>query len=57
MPQFFKYDKPYLINRKFKMPAIFILKKKPPKKNKFFTFLNLFYFVMGGPIDMNVGAF
>ena len=57
MPQFFKYDKPYLINRKFKMPAIFILKNKPPKKNKFFTFLNLFYFVMGGPIDMNVGAF
>ena len=39
------------------MSAIFLLKKKPPKKHKFFKFLKDRYFVMGGPIDMNVGLF
>ena len=39
------------------MSAIFILKKKPPKKHKFFMFLRGRYFVMGGPIDMNVDVF
>ena len=39
------------------MSAIFILKKEPPKKHKFFLFLQGRYFVMGGPIDMNVGTF
>ena len=39
IPQFFKYDKPlpkYLIHWKFKMSAIFILKKEPPKNPQFF---------------------
>ena len=36
------------------MSAIFILKKKPSKKHKF---LKDSYFVMGGPIDMNVSMF
>ena len=35
------------------MSAIFILKKEPPKKAVFTGR----YFVMGGPIDMNVGVF
>ena len=39
------------------MSAIFILKKEPPKKHKFFMFLRGRYFVMGGPIDMNVTCF
>ena len=39
------------------MLAILILKKKPPKKHKFFIFLKGGYFVMGDPIDMNVGVF
>ena len=42
------------------MSAIFILKKEPnkqPKKHKFFIFLKGRYFVVGGPIDMNVGVF
>ena len=41
IPQFFKYDKPlpkYLIHWKFKMSAIFILKKEPPKKQIFHVF-------------------
>ena len=39
------------------MSAIFILKKKPPKKYEFFISLKDSYFVMGGPIDMNVSMF
>ena len=39
------------------MSAIFILKKEPPKKHKFFIFLKGCYFVMGGPINMTVGVF
>ena len=39
------------------MSAIFILKKEPPKKHKFFMFLRGRYFVMGDPIDMNVDVF
>ena len=39
------------------MSTIFILKKEPPKKHKFFMFLRGRYFVMGGPIDMNVKLF
>ena len=60
IPQFFKYDKPlpkYLIHWKFKMSAIFILKKEPPKNPKFFMFLRGRYFVMGEPIDMNADVF
>ena len=36
------------------MSAIFMLKKEPPKKHKFFIYLKVCYFVMGAPIDMNV---
>ena len=39
------------------MSAIFILKKEPPKKQKFFMLLRGCYFVMGSPIDMNVDVF
>ena len=39
------------------MSAIFIFKKEPPKEHKFFSFLRDPYFVMGGPIDMNVDVF
>ena len=39
------------------MSAIFILKKEPPKKHKFFILLKGRYFVMSGPNDMNVGLF
>ena len=39
------------------MSAIFVLKKNPPKIRKFFMFLRGSYFVMGGPIDMNVDVF
>ena len=39
------------------MSAIFILKKDPPKKHKFFIFLKSRYFVMGASIDINVGLF
>ena len=39
------------------MSAIFILKKDPPKKQKFFIFLKGHYFVIGDSIDMNVGVF
>ena len=35
--------------------CFFILKKEPPKKN--FIFLKGRYFVMGGPIDINVDVF
>ena len=35
----------------------FYFKKEPPKKRKFFMFLRGRYFVMGGPIDMNVDVF
>ena len=41
----------------FKMSAIFILKKRAAKKHKFFISLKSRYFVMGGPIDLNVGLF
>ena len=37
------------------MSAIFILEKEPPKKK--IIFLKGRYFVMGGPIEMNVGVF
>ena len=47
----------YLIHRKFKMSAIFILKKEPPKNPQIFHVLRGRYFVMGGPIDMNVDVF
>ena len=40
------------------MSAIFISKKRAFKKhNKCFIFLNGCYFVLGGPINMNVGMF
>ena len=39
------------------MTAIFILKKEPPETHKLFIFFKDRYFVMGGPIDMNVGVF
>ena len=39
------------------MSAIFILKKEPPKKYKFFIFLKSLYLVTGGSIDMNFGVF
>ena len=39
------------------MSAIFILKKEPPRKRKFFMFLRDPYFVMGSPVDMNVDVF
>ena len=60
IPPLIKYDKPlpkYLIHLLFKMSASLILKKKPPKEHKFLIFLKGRYFVMGGSIDMNVGAF
>ena len=38
------------------MSAIF-LKKELQKQHKFFIFLRGCYFVMGSPIDMNVGVF
>ena len=40
-----------------KMSATLVLKKEPPKKYKFFIFLKGRYFVMGGPLNMNVGVF
>ena len=39
------------------MSAIFILKKKLPKKHKFLIFFKGRYFAMGDSIDMNVGVF
>ena len=39
------------------MPPIFILKKEPPKRLKFFIFLKGRYFVKAGSIDMNVCVF
>ena len=39
------------------MSVIFILKKELPKKHKVFTLLKDRYLVIGGPINMNVGAF
>ena len=39
------------------MTATFLLKKEPPKKHKFFIFLNGRYFVISGPIDMNIDLF
>ena len=39
------------------MPAVFILKKELQKNISFSFFLKGRYFVMGGPIDMNVGVF
>ena len=39
------------------MSAIYVLKKELPKKRKSFMFLWGRYFVMGGPIDMNVDVF
>ena len=39
------------------MTAIFILKKKPPRKRKRFVFLKGRYFVIGGPNDMYVSVF
>ena len=39
------------------MPANFILKEEWPKRHKLFIFSKGHYFVMGGPIDMNVDGF
>ena len=39
------------------MSAIFILKKQPPKNHTSFMFSSGRYFVMGGPIDVNVQVF
>ena len=39
------------------MSANLILKKEPLKKHNFFMFLKGRYFVMGGPFDINIGAF
>ena len=49
-----------MIGLKFRMSAIFILKKEPPKKkkkHKLLIFLKSRYFVTSGSIDMNVGVF
>ena len=46
----------YLIHWKFKMSAIFVLKKEPPKK-QFFYFFRGCYSVMGATIDLNVVLF
>ena len=39
------------------MSAIFVLKKEPWKKHKFFIFKKSRYFITGGSIDINVGVF
>ena len=39
------------------MSVIFLKKRSRQKKRKFFIFLKGRYFVMGGPIDMNIGVF
>ena len=40
------------------MSTIFFWKKEAPKKNnKFFIYLKDCYYLMNGPIDMNVGVF
>ena len=39
------------------MFPIFILKKAPSKQAENFHVLKCHYFVIGGPIDMNVGVF
>ena len=39
------------------MSSIFISEKEPLKQHNFFIFLKGRYFVMGGPIDINVGVF
>ena len=39
------------------MSAIFLLDKESPKTTNFFVFLKNSYFIMGGPIDMNVDVF
>ena len=41
---------------KFQM-SVFFLKKEPPKETQIFRISKGCYFVMGGPIDMNVGVF
>ena len=46
-----------MIHQEFKMPAIFILKKKLPKWHKLFISLEGHYFVMGCSFNMNVGVF
>ena len=56
IPQFFKYDKhfpKYLIQN----DNNFCFEKRAAKKTQLFLFLKDSYFVMGGPIDMNVGVF
>ena len=40
-----------------KISEIFILNKRAVKKQKVFIFLKDHYFVMGGPIDMNLCVF
>ena len=40
-----------------KCQQFFYLKKEQPKKTQFLIFLKGCYFVMGNPIDMNVGVF
>ena len=35
----------------------FYFKKRATKRHRFFIFLKSRYFIMGGPIDMNVGVF
>ena len=40
-----------------KCQQFFILKKEPPNKHNFFIFLKSRFFVMGGPIDINVEVF
>ena len=39
------------------MSAAFSFEKGAAKKQKYFIFLKGCYFVMGSPIDMNVGVF
>ena len=39
------------------MSVIFLKTRSRQKKRKFFIFLKGRFFVMGGPIDMNVGVF
>ena len=55
-----RHDKPlpkYLIQWKFKMSAIFILKKGVPRKLKLSYFFTGRFFVMDDPIDINEAVF
>ena len=46
-----------LLTKTSKCQQLFLKKKGAAKKHKFFVFLKGRYFVMGGPVDMNIGVF